>query len=158
MAAARRPNPALLCRIFAILWRENTLVPPVLARHLHRAVAAQPPPGERIGGRPLVAGIVLGVLIGITSGVVFLLLLGTASRWKGASSIVPLTGEILAIPTFWFGGPWVSTKLLVGVSTADMLNPYLLSLLLTFSAIFAYPGVQWIVRLGKDLGAHQEGG
>lgn len=102
----------------------------------------------------LVAGVALGLLIGITSGVVALVLLKTANTAsvKEVSSIVALTSEILAIPTFWFGGPWVSTKLFGLVPLAGLINPYIVSLAISFSLLVAYPIFRWVTQLGAELG------
>ena len=102
----------------------------------------------------LVAGVALGILIGVTSGVVALVLLKTANTAsvKDVSSIVALTSEILAIPTFWFGGPWVSTKLFGLVPLAGMINPYIVSLAIAFTLLVAYPIFRWVTQLGAELG------
>src|SRR5262245_28017402 len=70
-------------------------------------------------------GLALGLLIGIISGTVFLLLLKTAvsASNQGISSVVTLTAELLAMPTFWFGGPWLTTELLKLVPMQELLNP-----------------------------------
>ncbi len=105
-----------------------------------------------------IAGIALGLLIGVVSGTVALVLLKTANTAsvKDVSSIVALTSEILAIPTFWFGGPWVSASLLKLVPLAGMINPYIISLAICFPVIVSYPVFRWIVRLGAELGRRDE--
>ena len=102
----------------------------------------------------MVIGLALGFLIGIISGTVFLLLLKTAvgASGKGTSSIVTLTAELLAIPTFWFGGPWLTSLLLQLVSLQDLINSYVGSLAVTFSVISLYPATRWILQLGEDFG------
>ena len=102
----------------------------------------------------MILGLALGFLIGIISGTVFLLLLKTAvgAPGKGTSSIVTLTAELLAIPTFWFGGPFLTTRLLSLVSLQDLINPYVGSLAVTFSIISLYPAARWILQLGEDFG------
>jgi len=109
---------------------------------------------EMVVNEGLVAGVALGLLIGVTSGVVALVLLKTANTAsvKEVSSIVALTSEILAIPTFWFGGPWVSTKLFALVPLAGMINPYIVSLAISFSLLVAYPIFRWVAQLGAELG------
>jgi hypothetical protein len=98
-------------------------------------------------------GLALGFLIGIISGTVFLLLLKTAvSPQKGASLIMTLTAELLAMPTFWFGGPWLTTKLLDLVQLQELINPYVGSLAVTFSIFSLYPAARWIIQLGEDFG------
>lgn len=101
-----------------------------------------------------IAGVALGILIGVTSGIVALVLLKTANKVKvkDVSSIVTLTSEILAIATFWCGTPWVPTKLIPLVSLAGMINPYIISVAITFTLIVAYPIFRWIIRLGAELG------
>ena len=103
-------------------------------------------------------GLALGFLIGIISGIVFLLLLKTAlsAPDKGPSSIMTLTAELLAMPTFWFGGPWLTTKLLEPVEMQDLLNPYVGSLAVTFSIISLYPAARWIIQLGEDFGKRSD--
>lgn len=102
----------------------------------------------------MVVGLALGFLIGIISGTVFLLLLKTAvsAPHKGASSILTLTAELLAMPTFWFGGPWLTTSLLELVHLQDLINPYVGSLAVTFSIISLYPAARWIIQLGEEFG------
>ncbi len=92
--------------------------------------------------------------LGIVSGAVFLLLLQTAVNVanKGTSSILPLTAELLAMPTFWFGGPFLTTQLLKLVPQEELLNPYIVSLALTFCAFSLYPAARWIIQLGEDFG------
>ena len=102
----------------------------------------------------LVAGVALGILIGVTSGAVALVLLKTANTAsvKDISSIVTLTSEILAIPTFWFGGPWVSTTLFRLIPLAGMINPYIVSVAISFTLLVAYPIFRWVIQLGAELG------
>jgi hypothetical protein len=103
-------------------------------------------------------GLALGLLIGIISGTVFLLLLKTAvsASDKSTSSIVTLTTELLAIPTFWFGGPWLASELLRLVPKQELLNPYVGSLAVTFCAFSIYPATRWILKLGEDFGKRRE--
>jgi len=102
----------------------------------------------------LVAGSALGVLIGLVSGIVFLLLLKTAvgNPDRGIASLAKITGQILAIPTFWFGGPWLTGSVLKAVVLSEVINPYVVSLALVFAAISAYPAARWIIHLGEDFG------
>jgi hypothetical protein len=106
-----------------------------------------------------IVGIALGLLIGLVSGAVALLLLKTANTAsvRDVSSLVTLTSEILAIPTFWFGGPWVSATLLKLVSLSQIINPYIMSVAISFTAIVCYPVFRWIVNLGAELGGKRMG-
>jgi Na+-driven multidrug efflux pump len=105
-------------------------------------------------------GLALGFLIGVITGIVFLLILKTADRLseKGTASILTLTTELLAIPTFWFGGPWLATTgMLKGVGEqTGLLNSYLISLVAVFAIISLYPAARWIIQLGDQLGAKRQ--
>lgn len=100
----------------------------------------------------MIVGIVLGVLIGILSGAVFTLLLWAAvasdNFWSRGLAIV---GEILALPIFWFGGPWVTTQLLKDVKWEVSIHPYMTCLGITFVIIVGYPLARLIIRVGRDL-------
>jgi len=100
------------------------------------------------------AGIALGLLIGVLSGTVALVLLKTlrTASLKDISSVVTLTSEMLAIATFWFGGDWVSTSLLKLLTCELIIHPYLIALFISFTGIVIYPLFRMIVRLGEDLG------
>ena len=102
----------------------------------------------------MIAGVGIGVLIGLITGTVALVLLRTvnAASIKNTSSVVAVTTEILAIPTFWFGGPWVTSSILELVELQSIVNPYLVALTLTFTAMIVYPIVKWIIRLAEELG------
>jgi hypothetical protein len=108
-------------------------------------------------GGSLITGLVLGILIGAITGTVFLLILNTAVGVsdKDGSSILKLTAELLAIPSFWFGGPWLSGILLSRTVSQDLTDPYVISLAVIFLAMSSYPAGRWIIRLGKSIG---EGG
>jgi hypothetical protein len=101
----------------------------------------------------MVTGIVVGLLIGVVSGTVFLLLLKSARRSAStAQDVVTLTGELLAIPAFMVGGPWVSTGVLKLVELKDFINPYLISLAICFFLFCGYPAIRWISNLADELG------
>ena len=99
-------------------------------------------------------GIAIGILIGLVSGTVALVLLRTANTVsiKNVSALIAITTEILAIPTFWFGGPWVATGLLKLVEIEKIINPYIVTLATTFVIIVIYPIGSWIIQLAKELG------
>ena len=106
----------------------------------------------------VILGIGLGILIGVISGTVALVLLRTANSLNRVNlkPIIAITAEILAIPTFWFGGPWLTGTVLVGTSTADFINPYVMTLACTFSVLMAYPVFRWVVKVGTELGREVE--
>jgi hypothetical protein len=101
-------------------------------------------------------GIAIGILIGVISGTVALVLLKTANAAsiKSAASLVAITTELLAIPTFWFGGPWLAVLLKL-VALDKIINSYIVTLATTFLIVVAYPTSRWIFQLARELG--QEG-
>ena len=101
----------------------------------------------------MVIGLILGILIGVITGTVFLLLLKTAVdlNAKGTNSILSLTTEILAIPSFWFGGHWLTGTLLKDLPKT-WLSSYVISLAIIFLLMSTYPAGRWIISLGRDIG------
>lgn len=99
-------------------------------------------------------GIAIGILIGVVSATVALVLLKTANTAsiKSVSSLIAITTEILAIPTFWFGGPWVAAGLLELVPLDRIINSYIVTLATTFLIVVAYPIGKWIIQLSRELG------
>ncbi len=99
-------------------------------------------------------GIAIGILVGVISSTVALVLLKTANTAsiKNASSLVAITTEILAIPTFWFGGPWVASTLLEFVEIDKIINSYIVTLATTFVIMIIYPIGRWIIQLASELG------
>lgn len=102
----------------------------------------------------MIAGIGIGLLIGLITGMVSLVLLKTANTasLNNPSSVIATTTELLSIPTFWFGGPWVTSTMLKLVELESMLSPYIMSLSFTFTIIIIYPIAKWILKLGEELG------
>ena len=102
----------------------------------------------------MVAGISLGMLIGIITGIVALLLLRTASRASIGQSkaVLAITAELLAIPTFWFGGPWITAEIVRLVSLDQIKEPYIVSLTVTFVAFVLFPIIRWTIQVGRELG------
>ena len=98
-------------------------------------------------------GLALGVLIAMMSGFALILLVSTAVRDRGlhVRTTLALTGELLAIPTFWFGGPWVTTVLLTTVDLAQILPSYMISLSVTFTIIAFFPLLWLILSLGRQI-------
>jgi len=99
-------------------------------------------------------GVPLGILIGFISGFVSLLLINTAwnTSIRQVKNLIILTGEILAIPTFWFGGPWLTTNILGLVSLDKILSSYLIALACTFVPIAIWPMIKMVIRIGENIG------
>ena len=57
------------------------------------------------------------------------------------------------MPTFWFGGRWLSGKLLQNNLVAnDFLTYYLLGLPFTFVTIAFFPLLKIVIQVGRDVG------
>jgi hypothetical protein len=97
-------------------------------------------------------GIPLGILIGIISGLTFVVLLHTAwSSTRDSKSIILLIAELLAIPTFWFGGTWLTTIMLKDIQLNTILPDYLVSLTCTFVVIAMYPLSMIVIQFGNNI-------
>lgn len=102
----------------------------------------------------MVIGIFVGVLIAVITGVILLVLLKTVhgARINNASAVVAIVSEIAALPTFWFGGPWLATSLLQLVPLREFINPYIVTLCIAFLAFVSFPMLKWIGQMARDLG------
>ena len=99
------------------------------------------------------AGIPLGVLIALITGLALILLLRVAIVERpNLKDTIALVSQLLAIPTFWFGGPWIATAVVAAIK-ADTLWPlYLVTLAIIFFLIVIYPLVLLIVRVSNQIG------
>ncbi len=99
-------------------------------------------------------GVPLGFLIGFITAYVFLLLIRTAFilKEKPIKNLLALIAEILAMPTFWFGGPWITTKFLKATEPDQILPTYILSLAIVFGIAITYPLIRLIIRIGNEFG------
>jgi len=100
-------------------------------------------------------GMLLGIVIGVLSGVVTLALLKTMAEASinNVASLVPVTTEVLAIPTFMFGGPWATATLLdEALELDELLLPYATVVTTVFVLIVIVPMYKWILRLSIELG------
>ena len=102
-------------------------------------------------------GIFLGLLIGIISGVVMIKLLTMLKNTEKQSNNIIVIGELLAIPTFWFGGPWLTTSFLMDVKLNDILETYIISLAFTFLLVCLFPLTRYIIRMGNEIGKIEGG-
>jgi hypothetical protein len=90
-------------------------------------------------------GPALGFFIGLISGFSALLLIRTAAVGRATlkATMAEIT-QLLAIPTFCFGGPWLTSSLFNNVDLDDMLPTYAISLSLTFALVAGYPLIMLI--------------
>ena len=84
---------------------------------------------------------------------VAVLLLNTASTGKIGDyrAIMAIVAELFAIPTFWFGGPWISTSFLNLIPLDEMILPYVVTLAIVFVVIVGYPASRLIIRIGNEF-------
>jgi hypothetical protein len=62
-----------------------------------------------------------------------------------------LMGKILSLPVFWFGGPWLSTRLLISLDWMELLPSYLIALVVTVVVIVSYPLFRLIMKTAGDM-------
>ena len=98
-------------------------------------------------------GIPLGFLIGAVTGGVAVLLFRTAWQATDAAGVLKVIAELLAIPAFWFGGPWLTTSLLESVEPDEIRASYLMTLAAVFVALAAMPLIRLSWATGLAIGA-----
>lgn len=97
-----------------------------------------------------IIGVGLGVLIGVITGVIFIYMIKSLSNAVTWLDGVKIVGEMLTVPTFWFGGPWAATKLLTHVPWDVVLPWYIVFLTTLFFGIAWRPLIKFIVRTAKE--------
>jgi hypothetical protein len=63
---------------------------------------------------------------------------------------VKVVTEMLALPTFWFGGPWVATRVLASVRWERALPWYIAFLAFPFFLIACVPFFRFVLRMARD--------
>ena len=98
-------------------------------------------------------GVPLGVLIGVLAGVAFLLVLSaaTADKMTAATAAKAVSG-LFAIPTFCFGGPWLTTTLLSSVELDSIVQSYIIALVIVFMLVVGFPVGRLVYRKGIEIG------
>lgn len=99
----------------------------------------------------LAIGLPLGFLIGMITGAIFTFMLKSlynTSTWVDGLKVI---GEMLAIPTFWFGGPWVAAQALRGIEWQEVLPWYVLTLAVVFVILIAIPTIRFVARMAEKL-------
>jgi hypothetical protein len=82
----------------------------------------------------VVLGIPLGILIGLVTGIAFLLLVELARKGSGAGDTFKVVSALLGIPSFWFAGGWLTGEsILRDVDPADIRSAYILTLTVAFT-------------------------
>jgi hypothetical protein len=102
-------------------------------------------------------GIAVGILIGILTGVATLVTLIPFFRARGttipaSNGITAVVTQLLGLPLFWFGGPWLTTKMLQSVDFLEFVPPYIASLAVSYIGVLLYPLARWVLWLGRTMG------
>jgi hypothetical protein len=97
----------------------------------------------------ILLGPALGFLIGLISGLSVLLLIRMAVTARATlRTTLAQISQLLAIPTFCFGGPWVTGQLMRHVDLDAMLPPYAIFLSVSFTLVAGYPLAMLVVATG----------
>ena len=108
-----------------------------------------------IGDRPdraLAVGV--GVLIGLITGVIFVLLLlqvASSAKTARAKRISATVTQCFGLPAFWFGGPWLTGKLIANSGLGAAVNVYAVSLAITFLVVIGLPLIRLVLRVAERL-------
>jgi hypothetical protein len=100
---------------------------------------------RRVNVKYVAVGIPLGVLIGIASSAAFIIFLRAAFLSDGLKA----AGSLLAMPTAWFGGGWLTSVF----DLDQILSAYVTSLAVSVVLICSYPLARVVIRIGSELGA-----
>lgn len=93
----------------------------------------------------------LGALIGVITGSIFIFMLKSLSQAVVWGDGVKIVAEMLSIPTFWFGGPWVATKSLAALSWPLVLPWYIGLLLVLFLLIAMFPLARFVSLMSSKM-------
>jgi hypothetical protein len=93
----------------------------------------------------VLVGVPLGILVGVVSGAAFVILLRNAFFGDAKKAV----GSLLAMPTSWFGGGWLTEAF----DLDQILSAYVASLAISVVVIGAYPLFQVVARIGRELGS-----
>lgn len=101
-------------------------------------------------------GTALGILFGFVSLVPLGLFVRTAYQLgrDGEASmgkVSAICGELFAMPGFWFGGPWLSSRMISGLDWENLTEPYIIGLTCTFVSLGAFPVVAFIGKVTREI-------
>ncbi len=100
----------------------------------------------------VLVGVALGFFIGLISGLDILMLLRAVIGSKASvRATMMATSQLLAVPTFCFGGPWISAVFLQSTDLNALLLPYSISLSITVTLTAGYPLLMFIIAFGNKV-------
>jgi alpha/beta superfamily hydrolase len=95
-------------------------------------------------------GILLGIMIGIISAVIVISLFTILAQGRmNTKSVLQIIGELCAVPTFSFGGPWIGTQLLSRLNWDHILLYYIAALCITFIILISPVLYKYIIKATK---------
>lgn len=101
------------------------------------------------------AAAALGAIVGLPSGSLVILLILETRRRGSTVRVVLLAGQLLALPTLWFGGIWVGRILSPGFFGSEQaISSYLAGLAVTFGLVVAAP----VLSLARSVTTLMAGG
>ena len=87
-----------------------------------------------------VVGAALGFFIGVLCGLAVLLLIRSVTAAVVTfKTTVAAISQLLALPTFSFGGPWVTSVMLQSADLGELLPSYTVALAITFAVVAGFP-------------------
>jgi hypothetical protein len=86
-----------------------------------------------------------------------LLLIRTSFGVKSVPTVGAIIAEVASIPVFWFGGApaarWTAGKVASPIHLSDILESYVLALIVLFVLVVFWPMCRLVVRVGSEAGA-----
>ncbi len=98
-------------------------------------------------------GIPLGILIGLVSGGCAIFLIRAGWGHPDVKATLQVVTQLLAIPTFWFGGPWLTTSMMASVEPAEIRSSYFLALTAAFVPLAVAPLAVLAWETGREIAA-----
>jgi hypothetical protein len=75
---------------------------------------------------------------------------------KSITAFTAIITHLLGFPLFWFGGPWLTTRMLQGIQFESFALPYVVFLSISYLVTIGYPIFRWVYWLGKTMGKDGE--
>ena len=116
--------------------------------------------GDALSDNTIIS-LALGVLIGLVSGLItILVLLDTKPRTGRYSLMERVFGrhqpsavrsimKLSTLPVFWLGGPWLSSALMEGLNWIELRPLYMASVAVVYLVVVVVPLVAIILRITK---------
>jgi len=100
----------------------------------------------------LLIGCALGLLIALVTGTIFVFMLKSLSKAITWGDGLKVVAEMLAVPTFWFGGPWIAARALTSLDWPKVLPPYALTLAVVFTILTSRVVFRYLKFVAQEIG------